>query len=43
MKTQKEKEIPHTQIPNACPKCGGNVHDGTGTGWEICVDCCEMF
>ena len=30
---------PHTIISNACPECGGDVHDGTGTGWEICIRC----
>ena len=34
-----KRKVSHTTIPNACPECGGDVHDGTGTGWEICKDC----
>lgn len=34
-----KKSVPHTTISNACPVCGGDIHDGTGTGWEICKDC----
>jgi len=31
---------PHSTIINGgCPNCGGNVSDGTGTGWMSCNDC----
>jgi hypothetical protein len=26
-----------------CPKCGGRMHDGTGTGWKFCNDCNLMI
>ena len=31
-----DEKVSHTTIPNSCPECGEDVHDGTGTGWEIC-------
>lgn len=27
-----------TRVKNACPECGSDVHDGTGTGWEVCTN-----
>ena len=38
MKNKKDKKL-ITTIKNACPKCGGDVHDGTGVGWESCLKC----
>jgi len=32
-----------TTIRNGCPNCGGDVFDGTGTGWRICHKCGLMF
>lgn len=39
------KDVSHTTIENGCPDCGGNIHDGTGTGWYISQnsDCGAMF
>lgn len=36
-------EYPITTLVNQCPECGGNLHDGTGTGWLICESCHELF
>jgi len=36
LETDKKREIPHTTIANGCPDCGSDIHDGTGTGWQIC-------
>lgn len=33
---EKREHIESCTIKNACPECGGDVHDGTGTGWEVC-------
>ena len=32
-----------TTIRNGCPNCGGDVFDGTGTGWRVCHKCGLMF
>ena len=38
----KVESTSHTTIPNACPECGGDIHDGTGTGWMVCKKCTWM-
>lgn len=43
----KKKENEHrpklNRIPTACPRCDGDIFDGTATGWFICDDCGYMF
>ncbi len=34
---------PSCTIKNGCPNCGGDVFDGTGTGWRIYHKCGLMF
>lgn len=29
-------------IVGGCPKCGGDIYDGTGTGWQHCYKCSWM-
>lgn len=31
-----------TTIKNGCPECGGDIFDGTGTGWVVCTKCNYM-
>jgi hypothetical protein len=42
---EKKKKIEHigTTLTNACPVCGGDVYDGTGTGWLFCKNCNLMW
>jgi hypothetical protein len=34
---------PLCTIKHGCPECGGDVFDGTGTGWRLCHKCGLMF